>query len=126
MNAIYNNANRVTQKSTPTRPPTGYGATQGTLRGSEKIAAINKEVDELKEVMLDNVGKVMERGENIEVLKDKTDALREEAKIFENVSSRLHKNMRNRRCTLIIVTICIAALILLALLIYFSVRTKNQ
>jgi hypothetical protein len=41
-----------------------------------KVAAVQKKVDEVKNIMVDNIERVLERGEKIELLVDKTDNLR--------------------------------------------------
>ena len=41
-----------------------------------RVAGLQKKVDEVKNIMVDNIEKVLERGEKIELLVDKTDNLR--------------------------------------------------
>lgn len=44
-----------------------------------KIASVQKKVDEVKNIMVENIERVLERGEKIELLVDKTDNLRFQA-----------------------------------------------
>lgn len=41
-----------------------------------KVASVQKKVDEVKNIMVENIERVLERGEKIELLVDKTDNLR--------------------------------------------------
>jgi hypothetical protein len=41
-----------------------------------KVASVQRQVDEVKNIMVDNIERVLERGEKIELLVDKTDNLR--------------------------------------------------
>lgn len=41
------------------------------------------QIDEVKDVMIENIDRVLERGERIELLVDKTDKLSQNAKKFE-------------------------------------------
>jgi len=41
-----------------------------------KITQVQRKVNEVKDVMVENIEKVLERGERIELLVDKTDVLR--------------------------------------------------
>lgn len=44
------------------------------------IAVLSMQVDEVKNIMVNNIEKVLERGEKIELLVDKTDNLRDQVR----------------------------------------------
>ncbi|CAA2959835.1 vesicle-associated membrane 726 [Olea europaea subsp. europaea] len=48
------------------------------------LAKVNAQVSEVKGVMIENIEKVLERGEKIEILVDKTENLRSEVSLREN------------------------------------------
>lgn len=48
-----------------------------------KVAVVQKQVSEVKNVMMDNIEKVLDRGEKIELLVDKTENLRTQADAFQ-------------------------------------------
>lgn len=50
---------------------------------SDNIARVQAQIDEVKDVMLENIDRVLERGERIELLVDKTDKLNQQAFKFE-------------------------------------------
>lgn len=50
---------------------------------SDRIARVQQQIDEVKDVMIENIDRVLERGERIELLVDKTDRLNQQAFKFE-------------------------------------------
>lgn len=84
-----------------------------------KVANVQKKVDEVKNIMVDNIEKVLERGEKIELLVDKTDNLRFQADKFHKTGRQLRSRMwwQNMKMKLIIVGI----LILIAVIIFCAV-----
>lgn len=69
-------------------------------RGLDNIGAVKSQIDEVKGVMVENIEKVLERGEKIELLVDKTDRLNQQAFRFESSSRGLRNAMywRKVRC----------------------------
>ena len=56
---------------------------------SDDLSRVRNQLDDVKNVMVENVEKVLERGEKIELLVDKTDRLTQQAFKFENTSKQL-------------------------------------
>ena len=56
---------------------------------ADKITKVKGELEEVKGVMVENIEKVLERGEKIELLVDKTDRLNQTAFKFEKTSKEL-------------------------------------
>ena len=63
----------------------------------EKQGELQNQIDEVKEGMVQNIEKVLERGEKIELLVDKTDRLNQQAFRFEASSRGLRKHLYWRR-----------------------------
>lgn len=84
-----------------------------------KVASVQKKVDEVKNIMVDNIEKVLERGEKIELLVDKTDNLRFQADKFHKTGRQLRSRMwwQNMKMKLIIVAI----LLLIGVIIFCAV-----
>ncbi|XP_042381111.1 putative vesicle-associated membrane protein 726 [Zingiber officinale] len=82
-----------------------------------KIAKVKAQVSEVKGVMMENIEKVLERGEKIELLVDKTDDLRSQAQDFRQQGTKLKRKMwvDNMKIKLAVFGI-IALLILLIIL----------
>jgi vesicle-associated membrane protein 7 len=63
----------------------------------DNIDALKNQIDEVKEGMVQNIEKVLERGEKIELLVDKTDRLNQQAFRFESTSRNLRRHLYWRR-----------------------------
>ncbi|GAX10844.1 vesicle-associated membrane protein 7 [Fistulifera solaris] len=66
----------------------------------DNIGAVKSQIEDVKQVMVQNIEKVLERGEKIELLVDKTDRLNQQAFRFESSSRNLRRAMywRKMRC----------------------------
>jgi vesicle-associated membrane protein 7 len=73
-------------------------------RAIDNIGAVKSQIEDVKGVMVQNIEKVLERGEKIELLVDKTDRLNQQAFRFESSSRQLRKAMwwKQMRCYVII------------------------
>uniref|UniRef100_A0A7S0YI16 V-SNARE coiled-coil homology domain-containing protein n=1 Tax=Polytomella parva TaxID=51329 RepID=A0A7S0YI16_9CHLO len=87
-----------------------------------KIAGIQKKVAEVKDVMVENIEKVLERGEKIEVLVDKTDELRQHADQFQRKGKLLRSKMfwQNMRMKIAIFCCVLLLAVVIFLLVCFS------
>ena len=59
----------------------------------DNIGAVKSQIEEVKGVMVQNIEKVLERGEKIELLVDKTDRLNQQAFKFEASSRNLRRSL---------------------------------
>lgn len=84
-------------------------------RTIDNIGHVKSQIDEVRDAMVQNIEKVLERGEKIELLVDKTDRLNQQAFRFESSSRSLRRAMYWRRIRCYIVSGVIAVL-----LIYFA------
>ncbi len=50
---------------------------------ADTISRVQSQIDTVKDVMIENIDRVLERGEKIELLVDKTDRLNQQAFKFE-------------------------------------------
>ncbi|XP_024197409.1 putative vesicle-associated membrane protein 726 [Rosa chinensis] len=83
-----------------------------------KLAKVKAQVTEVKGVMMENIEKVLDRGEKIELLVDKTDNLRSQAQDFKQQGTKMRRKMwfQNMKMKLIVVGIVVA----LGLVIFLS------
>jgi vesicle-associated membrane protein 7 len=84
---------------------------------ADNIDALKNQIDEVKEGMVQNIEKVLERGEKIELLVDKTDRLNQQAFRFESTGRSLARHMywrRIRNMTILAVIGVIAVFIITA------------
>merc|ERR1719276_453145 len=66
-------------------------------RSIDNIGQVKSQIDEVKDTMVQNIEKVLERGEKIELLVDKTDRLNQQAFRFEATGRNLARHMYWRR-----------------------------
>ncbi|KAK9069354.1 hypothetical protein SSX86_011257 [Deinandra increscens subsp. villosa] len=83
-----------------------------------KLSKVKAQVSEVKGVMMENIEKVLDRGEKIELLVDKTETLHSQAQGFRTQGTQLRRKMwfKNMKMKLIVLGIIIA----LILIIFFS------
>ncbi|KAG6394860.1 hypothetical protein SASPL_145450 [Salvia splendens] len=89
-----------------------------------QIAKVKAQVSEVKGVMLQNIEKVLDRGEKIELLVDKTDNLKSQAADFKKQGTKMKRKMWVENMKIKLVVFGIVAL--LALLVALSVCPKFQ
>ena len=70
---------------------------------NEKIAAINQDVEETKDIMQDNINKTLATLDKAEDLEDKTNDMVDKAKEFKDNSHKLKRALWWRRMKLIII-----------------------
>ncbi|KAK1421571.1 hypothetical protein QVD17_24012 [Tagetes erecta] len=82
-----------------------------------KIAKVKAQVSEVKGVMMENIEKVLDRGEKIELLVDKTDNLRTQAQDFKKQGTKIKRKMwiHNMKVKLVIFGIIVALLLIIIL-----------
>eukprot|EP00041_Stephanoeca_diplocostata_P005205 m.57969 g.57969 ORF g.57969 m.57969 type:complete len:217 (+) comp15633_c0_seq1:121-771(+) len=86
--------------------------------GGDKLAAVRGEVEEVKGVMVQNIEKVLERGEHIDLLVDKSENLESNSIRFKKQSTRLKNAMwwQNQRfCIGLFVIITVIIIIIVAI-----------
>lgn len=66
----------------------------------DNIGAVKSQIEDVKGIMVQNIEKVLERGEKIELLVDKTDRLNQQAFKFESSSRNLRRSLywKRMRC----------------------------
>ena len=79
---------------------------------ADTFAEVNSKLDDVKNVMVQNIEMVLERGEKLELLVDKTEKLQTEAKRFERSSTKLKNVMFWKRVKLYCLIFFVVALII--------------
>lgn len=82
-----------------------------------KLSKVKAQVSEVKGVMMENIEKVLDRGEKIELLVDKTETLRSQAQDFRTQGTQLRRNMwlQNMKIKLIVLGIIVALILIIVL-----------
>lgn len=93
-----------------------------------KVAAVQRKVDEVKNIMVENIEKVLERGEKIELLVDKTDDLRYQAEKFHKTGRHLRSKMwwQNFKMKILLCSIILIVILIIVLLICFPGGACNN
>lgn len=87
---------------------------------TDQISKVRREVNEVKDVMTQNIEKVLERGERIDVLVGKAEELDHSSQVFHRQSTRLRQKMwwqDKKMCLilLLVLAVIIAAIVLVVL-----------
>lgn len=107
-------------------PAYGAAAFNSTLKGlmvshgtteegqNDAIRNVQREMDGVREIMTENIERVLERGERIDLLVDKTDRLGGSARDFRVRSRGLRRRMwwKNVKLMVLLVVVCIFLLYL--------------
>ncbi|OMJ76270.1 hypothetical protein SteCoe_24406 [Stentor coeruleus] len=89
----------------------------------DKIKIVSKNVDEVKNIMVQNLEKIIERGEKIELLVSKADELETNARMFKKKAVEVKRVFcwKNWKITMIVVLILI---VIVGLVIFLAVGIK--
>lgn len=82
-----------------------------------KLAKVKAQVSEVKGVMMENIEKVLDRGEKIELLVDKTEDLHSQAQVFRQQGGQIKRKMwwQNMKIKLIVLAILIVLILIIVL-----------
>ncbi|XP_071725158.1 vesicle-associated membrane protein 721-like isoform X3 [Rutidosis leptorrhynchoides] len=82
-----------------------------------KLSKVKAQVSEVKGVMMENIEKVLDRGEKIELLVDKTENLHQQAQDFRTTGTKIRRKMwlANMKIKLIVLAIIIALILIIVL-----------
>lgn len=97
------------------------GGGNATAVNNEKTRQVQQQVDEVIGIMQNNIEKVMQRGEKLDSLQNKTEDLQQGALQFKKGASRVRREMWLKNLKMKIIIFVIIA-ILLALIIYGIVK----
>jgi len=83
---------------------------------TDKIAKVQEEISQVKDVMIKNIDKVLERGEKIELLVDKTEVLDQHAFKFKKQSRKLKNSMWWKNIKLMVLIVIMIIVIIYVIL----------
>lgn len=85
----------------------------------EKLLKVKAQVSEVKSIMLENIDKTIERGDNLTILNNKAEDLRDSAREFKNKGAQIRRKMwyQNMKVKMVVLGI----VLLLVLIIWLSV-----
>ncbi|XP_073047571.1 putative vesicle-associated membrane protein 726 [Primulina eburnea] len=82
-----------------------------------KLAKVKDQISQVKGVMMENIEKVLDRGEKVELLVDKTENLRSQAQDFRTQGTKMRRKMwiHNMKIKLIVFGIILALILIIIL-----------
>ncbi|CAD2217364.1 vesicle-associated membrane protein 7 [Angomonas deanei] len=85
---------------------------------NDKITALNDDINQVVDVMMDNMDKVLARGDQLDTIVDKSETLLVHANDFRDHSTQLKRNlcMKNLKLTLIIIAAVIVVIVIILLI----------
>ncbi len=94
-------------------------------RPDPKIQHVQKQVDEVIDVMHDNISKVLDRGEKIDDLQEKSEELVYSASVFRVSAKGLRSHFWWRECKMRLLLLVVVVVILLIIFIPIIVKSTN-
>ncbi|NXJ26129.1 VAMP4 protein, partial [Dicrurus megarhynchus] len=84
---------------------------------NDKIRHVQNQVDEVIDVMQENITKVIERGERLDDLQDKSDSLSDNAAAFSKRAKHLRRQMWWRDCKMKAIIAMVVVILLLVIIV---------
>ncbi|XP_009581752.1 PREDICTED: vesicle-associated membrane protein 4, partial [Fulmarus glacialis] len=92
---------------------------------NDKIRHVQNQVDEVIDVMQENITKVIERGERLDDLQDKSESLSDNATAFSNRAKQLRRQMWWRGCKMKAIMALVAVILLLVIIIPIVLKYRT-
>ncbi|KAG8436670.1 hypothetical protein GDO86_007674 [Hymenochirus boettgeri] len=108
-----------------------WWAVFGTLGGEYRRTlwswdvSVQNQVDEVIDVMQENITKVIERGERLDDLQDKSESLADNATAFSSRSRHLRRQMWWRECKMKAIVALVFIIILLVIIVPIILKYRN-
>ncbi|KAK3603194.1 hypothetical protein CHS0354_036117 [Potamilus streckersoni] len=98
---------------------------QGRLQSGDRLARLNNDVSEVTSLLRDNVEKIVERGEKISNLHDRSEDLASNSQKFTYSAREVRKKMcyQNYRLTAIIVVVVLIVIGIIVVIILAGTKT---
>ncbi|XP_062858219.1 vesicle-associated membrane protein 4 isoform X2 [Trichomycterus rosablanca] len=91
---------------------------------NDKIRHVQSQVDEVIDVMQENISKVIERGERLEDLQDKSESLSDNASAFSSRAKQLHRRMWWKDMKMKMIVALVVVILLLIIIKVHLVRNS--
>ncbi|XP_077309130.1 vesicle-associated membrane protein 4 [Lithobates pipiens] len=92
---------------------------------NDKIRHAQNQVDEVIGVMQENITKVIERGERLDELQDKSESLSDNATAFSSRARQLRRQMWWRECKMKAIVALVLILILLVIIVPIILKYRS-
>uniref|UniRef100_A0A4W3JS75 Vesicle-associated membrane protein 4 n=1 Tax=Callorhinchus milii TaxID=7868 RepID=A0A4W3JS75_CALMI len=92
---------------------------------NDKIKHVQNQVDEVIDVMQENITRVIERGERLDELQDKSESLSDNATAFSNRAKQLRRQMWWRECKMKAIVALVVLIVLLIIIIPIILKNRS-
>jgi vesicle-associated membrane protein 7 len=86
---------------------------------NDKIGALKKKVDDVKDVMIDNIDKVLQRGDELDNLIQQTDTLAQDSYVYRGKSREL-KNQMLKKWIILGIVLFLIVLAVIVILVFIG------
>ncbi|KAI8979522.1 synaptobrevin-domain-containing protein [Mycotypha africana] len=99
-----------------------------THQETDKLKRVQGEIHQVKDVMSHNIERVLERGERIDILVDRTDNLNQQAFAFKKRSTLLKRTMwwKNTKIVMLITVTCVIIFLFITVFIYGKSSSSKE
>ncbi|KAL4225610.1 hypothetical protein ACF0H5_016297 [Mactra antiquata] len=106
------------------RSPAPRAVSDGSRTSNDPLPKLQRQVDEVKDILKDNIEKVVERDEKVGVLIDRTETLRNTTTHFKNNAKELKKSTqrRNWKMTCCIIIVVLLVLGIIAIIVLYALK----
>lgn len=125
--AYVSNGDATTTTANSASNPTNPALTAAKSNANSNISSINQQVESVKEIMKDNLNKVLERDVSLHELENRTENLETSANLFQTRAIRARRLFacKSRKWTIIIVICVLVLLGIIGLAIGLSVQKQK-
>ncbi|XP_072367650.1 vesicle-associated membrane protein 4 isoform X1 [Scyliorhinus torazame] len=92
---------------------------------NDKIKHVQNQVDEVIDVMQENITRVIERGERLDELQDKSESLSDNATVFSNRAKQLRRQMWWKECKMKVIISVVVVIVLLVIIIPVILKNRS-
>ncbi|XP_022085221.1 vesicle-associated membrane protein 4-like [Acanthaster planci] len=96
------------------------------MQPDPKVQHVQRQVNEVVEIMHDNIGKVLDRGERLDDLQEKSDDLAYSASMFRVSAKGLRSHFWWQECKMRLLLLIVVVVILLIIFIPIIVKSTRQ
>ncbi|XP_062515904.1 vesicle-associated membrane protein 4-like [Corticium candelabrum] len=110
------------QTSSDEEGMSGHGRSVPPRRGDRAVKKVQQQLDDVVDIMHKNIERVVERGEKLEDLQDKSEDLVDSAAAFRTQARRIQRQMWWKRCRMRLILAAIVAAIILIIVVPIVVK----
>ncbi|CAM9367113.1 unnamed protein product [Ectocarpus fasciculatus] len=96
------------------------------IRNVDRMAAVQDKVDVVKVTMQDNIQQMLANEERLDQISENAENLNEQAKVFQNRSSALRRQMRCKAIKMWLLLAMVVIILLIIIIVPIAMHAKNN